>query len=296
MARIILLLFVVVLLSFDLSYAEESSPDYEKVSAILFPDTANWYPLKKMKPAEKRFLRKLFPELRRAYSVSRMGKEWEGKHCSFIERAFSEEYAFPGGFYLHDLNVDGIQDVIYSGSTQCAEGNSTLIWFGTRKGYEVKQDVFWPMQALRIKEGNPVKISSVEVSCCGAVTDEYFVGPLNNLRLEGTRRITSTTEIPETAGDQLPFSTKADMHLRSSAALNDTYDEEASGFLNLAVFGNILSKYLPGCTGNAISRRNDAKGDSWCFVILDEACEPLRFHIANSVSAGWTSCGSVTAK
>jgi len=267
---------------------EPANPDYGKVSTLLFPETNSWSPIQKMKIPDKKYLRSHENQLRNAYRQSKFGKEFEDKDCSFISRVFSEDSSFPNNFYIHDADGDGNVDVIYTGTSQCAEGHSTVIWFGSKHGFVIKQDVFWHMLALRIKEGSPVRLSSVAVGCCGSVIDEYYVGPLFNPRNQGIRSITSTTRLPQKDEKPVPFvAINSELILRSSPERKDTYDEDSSAKLGVAVFGNILTKFLPRCSGSIIGRHVDNESKMWLFVVVDEKCNPLRTHVPYNVSAGW---------
>ena len=116
--------------AFTSSSAVEAGANYGKVSVLLFPETSSWQPVSGMKPVEAAFLDYVATELRKAYTASKVGKEYESEVCSFIERAFCKEGNFPNGFYLFDVDGDGIEDIIYIGTPHCAEGDVTLVWFG----------------------------------------------------------------------------------------------------------------------------------------------------------------------
>jgi hypothetical protein len=291
----VFIVFCLLLLSTTITCnAEQGNPDYTKVSTFLFPETNSWTPVRKMKIPDKKYVRSHENQLRNAYRESKFGKEWEDKYCSFIGRVFSEDRSFPNNLYIHDADGDSNLDVIYTGLSQCAEGNSTIIWFGTKHGFVIKQDIFWHTLALRVKEGNPVRLSSVAVGCCGSVIDEYYVGPLFNLRNQGIRNITSTTTLPQKDEKPVPFvATNSELVLRSSPERKDTYDEGLSGWLGVAVFGNILTKFLPGCSGSIIGRHVDRESKLWLFVVVDKKCDALRAHVPYNVSAGWIEAATI---
>lgn len=280
------------------SNAEEGEPDYGKISALLFPESSSWQLVLDMKRADAMFLNKIKQELRKAYAGSKISKEYESENCSFIERVLSKEWNFPKNFYLHDIDGDGIQDILYTGSTQCAEGDSTLVWFGRKDKpkYEIRQDVFWPMLTIRINQGKQAGFTSVSTGCCGSITDEYFSGNLAAMRKGGIKSITSNTELPKQTLPSVAFATGKEMVLRSTPMQNDKYDEIASEITGGAVFGNVLSKYLPGCTGDTYSKQTDQNSESWCFVTLSKGCNPLRSHAAYGVNTGWTNCDSLNVK
>ncbi len=280
------------------SNAEESGPDYEKISVLLFPETSTWQIVSGMKRADAAFLSKIKQDLRKAYAGSKISKEYESEHCSFIERVFDKEFHFPNGFYRYDVDGDGIQDVIYTGTALCSEADSTLVWFG-QKGkpkYEIRQDVFWPMRTIRVNKGNQAGFTSVSAGCCGSITDEYFSGTLKAMRKGGVKTITSDTELPKQTLPSVVFKTDKEMVLRSTPQQNDKYDEDASEITGGAVFGNVLSKYLSGCTGELRDKQTDQNNIPWCFVVLSKECNILRTHAAYVVNTGWTSCDALKVK
>jgi hypothetical protein len=116
------------------------------------------------------------------------------------------------------------------------------------------------------------------------------------MRRGGSKAITSKTQLPKQAVSTVSFTTGKELVLRSSPRKIDTYDEVASEMTDGAVFGNILSKYLPGCTGHLLGRQPVHGKESWCFVVLSRECNPLRTHAAYSVNSGWTNCGTLNLK
>lgn len=281
------------------SNAEESEPDYGKISALLFPETSSWQIVSDMKRADAAFLNKIKHDLRKAYAGSKISKDYESENCSFIERVLSKEWNFPPkGFYLYDIDGDGVQDILYTGSAQCAEGDSTLVWFGKKdkQKYEIRQDVFWPMLTIRVNQGKQAGFASVSTGCCGSIKDEYFSGTLKAMRKNGVKSITSKTELPKQTQPIAAFTSGKEMVLRSTPLQNDKYDEDASEITGGAVFGNVLSKYLPGCVGGLYSTQTNQNNESWCFVSLSRECNPLRSHAAYGVNTGWTNCDSLNVK
>jgi hypothetical protein len=288
------------LLSAGFATPQENEVDYAKVLTVLFPETESWVPLNQMRQLGREDVKKIEPELREAYFESRISKGQEGKECSFISRLFSTSYEYRDNwkcFQQFDVDADGTEDVVYSGPSLCFNGNSTIIWFGGRGGFTIKQTEWWPVKALRIAPGKPAMFGSVTVSCCAEVIDEYSMGNFENIRHQGPRRIPKGATIPSLAISPLKFSAPdQELVLRASPEINDKYNEALSGLMSNAVFGNVLSKYLPGCTGTIVGRNKDGSSDLWYFILLDEACELLRTHspyCPYEANAGWVKASSV---
>ena len=278
-----------------LSHADYIQPDYLKISSMLFPETSSWSVLARNIDGD--ILNRIKPKLVEAYAKSKIVKGKESEGCSFIERAFSTEYFFSQGFYNYDADGDGITDIIYTGTSLCNEGNSTLIWFRRGDEYAIEQDVFWDVLTLRIKPGQPAQLATVSVGCCGSDNDEYYVGILKNIRMNGIRNVTTGTVFPEKQGKRISFvADKKEFNLRSAPVEHDSYDPDESAMRAVAVLGNILSRYLPGCTGQVIDEKNIENSKLWYFVSLDEKCLPLRTYISSNVSAGWVAAEDISLK
>lgn len=291
--RFLILLF----LASNIVSAENDEASFSKISAILFPETASWTLVSNMKHADSAFLRNNEAKLREAYLSSKLMNK-EDISCSFIDRVFSSDYGSPKYFYIHDIDHDGIDDILYTGTSPCSEGNATVIWFGTPQGFEIRQDYFWYALAIRISEGKQLQISSVAVGCCGEIIDDYMCGKVINLRCEGIQRFYHMTELPPLAEERSrktaeSFVSKKELTLRSTPEINDNYIDGFSQLLGRAVFGNILSKYMKGCKAEIIGNIIDKHSRKWYFVVIDNKSKALRTHVPFDVCAGWISSDNI---
>lgn len=276
--------------------AQENS-DPSRVSLLLFPETKSWTSIKQFTVPSIKYLRDNQTLLTNSYQNANLYREMESKDCSFIERIFSTKWDFPKHFYTFDVDGDGNLDVIYSGSSQCAEGDSTLIWFGNKLGFTIKQETLWKVLTLRIKQGIPVRLSSVDLPCCGGTIETYHKGQLVNPAMEGTRNLINYTALPKKDEIPTPFTApNTDLILRSSPVIDDTFDESSSHMEERAVLGNILSKYLPGSSGNIFGREYDAKSKLWLFVVISDESKYLRTYIPYDVDAGWIEATTISDK
>ena len=117
--------------------------------------------------------------------------------CSFIERALNDREI--SSFRVLDVNSDGFDDVIYSGSAQCAEGNATLIWLGSDSGYSVAKSGLWHGLALKILQSKMPRFSFATVGCCGDLIDEYYLGSMDSFKRIGAISTTEITKQPHRA-------------------------------------------------------------------------------------------------
>lgn len=280
------------LMSTGVSNAEVADMEYEQVSSVLFPDTSGWTAVSGVKNADEKWLAGNTNKLKDAFQNSPLADG--GDDCSFIDGIFSSEEGAADYFYEYDVDSDGMRDVIYTGPAICEEADATVIWFGAKGGYTIKQDAPWDVLLLRIKPGKQFQFSSVAVGCCDSIIDEYFVGDISNTSVGGDVSITSDTAMPSAAQKPARFSSGRDMALRASPEVDDAYDKSESEHMDSAVFGNVLSRYMPGCTGVVIGSDKDAAGNQWCFVRLDETCNPLRTHDPYEVNAGWVDAQDIT--
>jgi len=270
------------------AFGQGGEPDYGKVSAILFPETAHWTRLDETKRAEAPFIKNAEVELTKAFKSSRI-KDSGDLGCSFIDRLFNSNPPSCSEFFLHDMDRDGREDVIYSGPAQCAEGNATIVWYGTGEGYSVRQDYLWMFKLIRFREGTPFKFTRVSVGCCADPVDVY-----TGTEPTDTRNITKNTQLPEKSIPVTAFECKEkELWLRSAPARLDAYDEGKSGFMGIAVFGNILVKYLPGSHGRILGQSKAKDGRAWYFVAIDRDCNLLRTLVSYSVDIGWVESDGI---
>lgn len=273
--------------------------DHLLILTLLFQETAAWTPVETMPKLEKADLDRIENRLRDAYRESKISNKMESVGCSFIDRLFDPEYETERFFHRFDVDADGIDDIIYSGSALCAEGDVTLLWFGRKYGFEIRQDYLWGIRALRILPGDPARVGSVAIGCCDALDDRYSIGTLNNPSYSGDRdhlserTVVKDMTLPGILFGQIRFGVSGkELVLRSSPETDDRYEEGRGEYMGNAVFGNILSKYLPGCGGVVVGSNKKGESELWYFVLLD-SCERFRTHSPFEVSAGWVRASEI---
>ena len=160
-------------------------------------------------------------------------------------------HRFGGRGHKSTIKAINTYSYVFSGTTTYSfERHVTVIWFATSAGYEVCTKYLWQSLLLSIKEGSNFKVSLVSVGCCFDPIDVYKLGNFKDFDSEGTISITKETDFPHRALKSRNFTTKGDMVLRESPRIDDTYDEGYSPTIKLAVFGNVLSKYILGAEGS----------------------------------------------
>lgn len=213
-----------------------------------------------------------------------------------------------------------VQALIYAGPNPCVEGNAVLIWLKTQHGYVVKQDAAPNLQLLRIrknnqednKEGASLQFSSVAIGCCLDPIDVYSLGDIANGNKFGKYSVNNLTHIPSllaitpvaptaaiTSSAKLfsPFPfvvAKKELILRYTPERNDVYDKGRSEFESVAIIGNVVGKYLPGCSGEVVAEERDKNSQLWYFVTLNESCKALcTYHPYDYVNVGWIEASEV---
>lgn len=279
----------IILLAGSVAYGQEfSATPYHRLSEMLFPDTQAWQRIDNSPLFAFDNVYQTKEKLRAVY-LKTPEHEMEDADCSFLVRALYENFD-PGSFHSLDVDGDGFPDVIYAGGAHCREGDISVIWFGDRSGISRRSAEIIPFVALRVESKKDGRISSVNIGCCAAKTDEYYIGELGNPRRYAGVRVTKALTVPDAVErPKTPYSyvERKELVLRSSPMINDAYDEIASGGANSAVFGNILGKYLPGAKGLVVATRTDSAGARWGLVIVDEASEMLRYHDPYRANVGW---------
>jgi hypothetical protein len=274
--------------------------DHLLILTLLFHETAGWAPVETMPRLGRADLDRIESRLRDAYRRSKISNKMESVECSFIDRLFDPEYQSERFFHQFDVDADGIDDIMYSGSALCTEGDVTFLWFGRTYGFEIRQDYLWVIRTLRILPGNPARVGSVAIGCCDAQDDVYSVGTLNNPTHSGDpghlseRTVVKNMTIPEVLFGPTRLRVRGkELVLRSSPKTDDRYEEARGEHMENAVFGNILSKYLPGCGGAVIGGNKKGESELWYFVLLDN-CERFRIHSPFEVSAGWVKASEIS--
>jgi hypothetical protein len=288
-----LIILIVFLASYPANAAQEAT--LVTHSEWFFPETKTWTPVIRLPAINVKYFNKVKDTLRTAYNNADSELKMESKDCSFITTILDAKAL--DSLRITDLNLDGFDDVIYTGSAICSEGDATLIWHGTKNGFQIKPHHFWPQLALKINKTHDPGISSVAVGCCADLVDTYFVGNLENPRIGGSVPMYRDTTDPNSAAmDNRPFQNESETVLRSAPKINDRFDIDASGREDHAIFGNVLSKYLGGAKGRIVFIHKDKDQKLWCYVVLSQESNSLRYHIGYPVNVGWVMMKSSAAK
>ncbi len=266
-----------------------------QLSTLFFPQTDSWTPLGQMPNPDMVFFESIEPKLKNALAKAKFHGQFEDTSNSFSRHLFSEVQSSLSNFYIWDLDGNGSKDIFYSGRSYGSEGDITIFWFKEKDGFIVRQNKPLYIKVLRV-ENKTLNLSSVEVGCCDSRIDTYYKGHFKNIRRDGERRITKSTEV---IIDKTPtpfFKAKNKLVLRKSPRIDDAYDRDTSEWVDAAVFGNILTKYLPGCSGRIAGQTKDDYLRQWSFVLIGMDCNPLRFHSPFQVNAGWVLSNDILIK
>lgn len=266
--------------------AQTAEPNFIAVSDVLFPQARSWPVVADAPVLPTAQFKQLKGTLEKAYKAATASSAFlEGRDCSFIDRALESSEA--PSFHSLDINRDGVADIVYVGSAQCAEGSATVVWYGTANGYFVRQPAAFSQRVLRVSPDGH-NTTSVNEGCCGAPTDEYYLGSLRNLRQGGGLSILKETTLPSHRLDRaLSFKATRELKLRWNAKTLDAYDPGRSEFLGHAAFGNVVRIYLPNSKGIALASANE-NGKKWFFVAMEAESDVLASHDPYAgVRAGW---------
>jgi len=281
---------LILALGISVATAAEATPS--DVARLFFPETSGWVSLTDVPSITKQRLLEIRDQLRATYVASGVGRRLEVEGCSVIQRVLWDEDAKL--FHLMDVNQDGFQDIVYSDNAQCREGDVTLIWFGKAGGFSMNSDSAWDAKVLRIAPGNVPRISSVAVGCCGDLVDEYNLGTLENFRIYSVIRTTQITVLPKrTLSTRIRFKNSSSMTVRSTPRTENAYDENLSGLMSHAVFGNVLCKYIAGASGTILAEQRERDGKTWDYVVMDPTSEVYRVDDPFRANVGWVEKSSI---
>ncbi len=261
---------------------------YDAWALLLFPQARGWTAFGALPTYDVRDPRLAAP-LRDAYAAADPA-ESDGCAPALAERLF--DAPDPAFFRVIDLDADGTRDVVYSGPAGCREGNDTIVWRGTAEGFRLSERDLASAEnvlALRIRPGAEPGLVSVSVGCCADPEDRYSAGNFFNPYHDGSVTILKDLVAPADGADRTraSFTNDGETVLRREPAVVDAYDKDASGFMDAAVFGNILAKYLAEAHGEVVATQRDGAGREWAFCLMSRNSAPLRYHSPYSATAGW---------
>lgn len=261
----------------------------------LFPQSRTWLEIERTPALSYSKFQQVKNSLQQSYRAALSASDpFESADCSFIQRAL--EPSETKSFHLVDIDHDGVPDIVYVGSAQCAEGGATVIWYGTKNGFVVRSPALLPVRLLRVSS-NGAQTISVSEGCCGDPVDKYHTGSLSNLREGDVVPFLHDTVLPKHSLDRpLQFVAKRELKLRASPKLKDQYDQGLSEFLNRAAFGNVLRHYMKQSKGVALASEV-VDGKKWYFVLMAAESNVLVSHDPYlGVRAGWVLESDVLAR
>ncbi len=287
MKRMFLFFWFIVLPAAAVYATDSESPDHNRISEILFPETRDWQAIDSLpSPEMDRMLRDRWL-LRSIYLKTEQHVLMEAPECSFITRALYEHFDL-ALFRVADLDGDGFEDIIYSGPGECMEADATVVWFGAENGLATKAVRIIPFRLLKVETEGRRRMSSVKTGCCGDIVDEYLIGNLVNPRLFARLRVHGALDIPkEMELVSRDYDARRKLVLRQAPIRKDEYDHNASGALAHAVFGNIVAEYLPGAKGTIVAFFKDDEGKRWGLLLVDDASQALRIGDPENINVGW---------
>lgn len=267
------------------AFSNDNSDPKEWVE-ILYPEARKWKDFESLPIAkfgkdgiQKRIL---------SDSYWKVNDRSADRTCDPIERIFAKP---ENHFRAFDINLDGKMDVIYSGPHPCAEGNLSITWIETSVGYASKDLYPQRRKILKINPGKAPEFVVVEIGCCDAAVDEYFK---NGVNYRGPFIVFKNTMLPRNGLLQSKdINIKKEIVLRSSMALHEVYDKSSSEHLAMAVFGNVLGKYLPGANLKILAEDISNSGEKWSFVSM-EGAESLRYYSVEKANIGWVLSSQIS--
>lgn len=269
--------------------------EYVRVADALYPQSRTWLEIERTPVLPSSHFQQVKHSLQQSYRAALSASDpFESGDCSFIQRAL--ESSEIKSFHLVDIDHDGVPDIVYVGSAQCAEGGATAIWYGTKNGFVMRSPAHFPVRLLRVSS-NGAQTISVSEGCCGDPVDKYHTGSLSNLREGDTVPFLHDTVLPKQSLDRpLQFVAKRELKLRASPKLKDEYDKGLSEFLNRAAFGNVLRHYMKQSKGVALASEL-VDGKKWYFVLMAAESNVLVSHDPYwGVRAGWVLESDVLVK
>ena len=292
-------LFVGCALIFCLGFAAtgRAADVKDTLAVLLFPTAADWLEISSLPSPSVSFFADVVPQMRRTLRRVTEARGYESKDCSITERVF-EDHA---PFRIVDVNGDGLDDILYSGSFQCAEGCLNIIWIADGQGgYAMQGDRLESQCIVRVKPapGGPLKLT-YSPGCCGNCIDSYA----QDAPGEADRFAESFAFLKGIEPGRKPLRERVVFgewaELRSSPEEDNVYEPDVSAGLGYITVGNILTIV------ESYDRRNPCRGTlaaytqnrEWALAVLDETCRENRvfsYSPGDFLRAGWVRAEAFT--
>ncbi len=202
-------------------------------------------------------------------------------------------------YHFVDLNLDGVDEIIYNGWTG-GEGEMVLIIKrNSDQSYELSQTLFGKIVDLTIDD-HQYQMVLLDYACCAGHVDHLIRLGLN--RNSGQYEIID--DLAKVHGTYFNFSSfepirfeveREIYHLRFSPKIEIELNPDDYPY-ELIQNQNIIAVYEKGSTGTAIGKKSDQTGRIWWLVIMDNipSTEATLFYSGNNKNndyrcVGWMS-------
>jgi hypothetical protein len=184
-----------------------------------------------------------------------------------------QEIDFRNAFHVIDVNNDGLDDFVYTGSTG-GEGTEVAIILNTGKNFKLVFKQIQHIVKLELKDNKLYRLYLLDDGCCADYVDFYQVYQANyktdtpQFDLVYLSSAITSTEFPK-------HYFKAPLHFK---VLNDNYkmrenpfidDTLKNGIPGFEFLGNSVDTLNKGTTGRAIAAKTDKTGRVWWFAEID---------------------------
>lgn len=195
----------------------------------------------------------------------------------FMKEDLASWQPYLKNFHFYDLNLDGLQDVIYQGG--CKPYPIVSIFMQDEEGFfhytSSKRGIIKELKIV----GNTVYISTFSEACCCL---DHSV--LSRMKFEPSQLSATKSELLQydykTALPAqefvLSFKTVQTTALRTHPKIDNTIQTHAC-FDEPKVKGNVVNEYEKNAKGYAFAKEQDEAGNLWYFVVF----APHSVHLAN---------------
>jgi hypothetical protein len=219
----------------------------------------------------------------------------EGGSEGFHEKDFRD------AFHVIDVNNDGLDDFIYTGSTG-GEGNEVAVVLNTGKSFNIIFKQLQHIVKLELKDNKLFRLYLLDDGCCADYVDFYQVYQANykadtlQFDLVYLSSAITGTEFPKRyLKTPIRFKVLNDNYkMRENPFIDDTLK---NGIPGVEFLGNSIDTLNKGTTGRAIAAKTDRTGRVWWFAEIDTThtdhgnlfYEHSGFNSSAATKMGWIS-------
>lgn len=264
-----------------------------KLVSLLFPEAANWPRLDALPPVKPSEMNGFLAQALWADIDQQNMPTVAGgapSNAGDVEISLFFGANGPLGFYHFPRSSQYGGGIIYSGGSPCCDGDVTIFWPDISDFARMPPARTFPGLIVKIEDSPDPLIVDYE-SSDGWAPETYSLVSSKEFSRRNSWNVDRNLTLPDGIKPVHKATTfSITLTLRSAPVVNDAYDPGRSHFLQVAAFGNIERRYLPGAEATIIGTWADKTGKQWdLLTVKDQDNSYLATYASLDVEVGWAA-------